>query len=413
MEIKFLGGAEEVGKVGALIRPEPMTTLLFDYGFLPSNPPEYPEKAPKVDMAFLTHGHLDHSGLMPWLASNYGVGIFASPPTRALMELLTYDALKVAKREGYGSPYSKEDIALAMGRTKRIGDGVVVGDFLIRGHDAGHIPGSMMFTIEGDSLTLFSGDINDRDTRLLRGTRPIKCNLLLIESTYAGRDHPPRADVENRFLAGIDEIVDKHGLAVVPAFAVGRAQELLLLLHNRGYRVCMDGMGIKATRMINSFKSYIRDADRLEEAFEGVEKVRSGYDRKKALKAELVLTTSGMLDGGPVLWYLDKIKDDTKSGVFLTGYQVEGSKGRRLMEEGVIDLNGVLSSLKCKVDYFDFSAHADHRGLVRFIKGCDPEKVILFHGDQREKICEDLEGKYEVLLPKDGEVVNIDFSDLI
>ncbi len=407
MEVKFLGGAEEVGKVSALIKPNSLTTLLFDYGFVPSNPPNYPREAPKVDLAFLTHGHLDHSGMIPWLASKYGIDVIASPPTKAIMELLAYDALKVARREGYDPPYTKEDIPFTIGKTREVGDGIVVDDSLIRGHNAGHIPGSTMYTIEGDSITLFTGDLNDRDTRLLRGAKPIKCNLLMIESTYAGKEHPPRASVEKKFLAQVDETVEKKGLAIVPAFAVGRAQELLLLLHERGYQMYMDGMGVRAARIISSFGNYVRDADKLEKAFDAVKKVTNKNDRKKALKGEVILTTSGMLDGGPALWYLDKIKDNPNSGVFLTGYQVEGSKGRTLMEEGTIDLNGVISSLKCKVESFDFSAHADHPGLVKFIKECDPEKVVLFHGDAREKLYEEIKDKYEVLLPQNGELLEI------
>ena len=408
MDIKFLGGAEEVGKVSALINPNPRITLLFDYGFVPSKPPSYPAKAPKVDCAFLTHGHLDHSGMMPSLAARYGMDIVASPPTSALMELLSFDALKVAKREGYDAQYTKEDIIFALSKVQSIGEEIVIDDFMVRGHDAGHIPGSTMYTIEGDGVALFTGDLNDKDTRLLRGAKPIKCNLLLIESTYAGSEHPPRDKVEKEFLARVDETVQNGGLAVVPAFAVGRAQELLLLLHEKGYQVYMDGMGIRVTKILSSFPDYLKDADLLKNALGGVKKVKNNGDRKKALKGEVVLTTSGMLDGGPVLWYLEKIKNDPKSGVFLTGYQVEGSRGRTLMEEGVIDIDGAISPLKCNVAFFDFSAHADHSGLLKFIKDCDPEKVILFHGEKREKIREDIGDRYEVILPKNGETLHID-----
>jgi len=114
------------------------------------------------------------------------------------------------------------------------------------------------------------------------------------------------------------------------------------------------------------------------------------------------VTTSGMLDGGPVLRYLEAVRDDPRSAILLTGYQVEGSNGRRLIEEGAIEVDGVDVKIKCEWQKFDFSAHAGHDELVRFIEGCDPQRVVLMHGDKRELLADALDGR-EVMLPVEGQ----------
>jgi len=115
----------------------------------------------------------------------------------------------------------------------------------------------------------------------------------------------------------------------------------------------------------------------------------------------VIVTTSGMLDGGPVLRYLEAIREDPRSAVLLTGYQVEGTNGRRLIDEGVIDLYGVTVDIKCEWQKFDFSAHAGHDDLLRFIEGCDPQRVVLMHGENRQILADAIEGR-EVLLPEEG-----------
>jgi putative mRNA 3-end processing factor len=114
-----------------------------------------------------------------------------------------------------------------------------------------------------------------------------------------------------------------------------------------------------------------------------------------------------MLDGGPILTYLRKLKDDRRSCVFLTGYQVEGTNGRMLLEKGLIDLGSGPERIEPKVEFYDFSAHCGHSELVQFVKGCGPEKVVLFHGDEREKLAADLEADFEVLMPKNMEKVKL------
>jgi putative mRNA 3-end processing factor len=125
------------------------------------------------------------------------------------------------------------------------------------------------------------------------------------------------------------------------------------------------------------------------------------------LRGDVIVTTGGMLDGGPILTYLRKLKDDRQSCVFLTGYQVEGTNGRLLMEKGLIDLGIGPERIAPKVEFYDFSAHCGHSELVDFVKGCSPEKVVLFHGDEREKLAVDLENDFEVLMPQNMEKMKL------
>jgi len=135
--------------------------------------------------------------------------------------------------------------------------------------------------------------------------------------------------------------------------------------------------------------------------------VHSDHGRKLALKSDVILTSSGMMDGGPVLNYMGKLKNDPKSAVLLTGYQVEGTNANLLVEKGKLDFFGVTENVECQVEYFDFSAHAGHSDLINFAKGCNPEKIVLFHSDNREALMEPLKDVAEVYTPNDGEMVTL------
>src|SRR2546428_623312 len=283
MDFQFLGGASEVGRLGMILKKGP-TSLLFDYGLLPRDPPQYPMPAPPVDGMFISHAHLDHTGMIPWVARRQDVDVVLTPPTADVADLLLADSLKIADAEGFDAPFDDSDLRTARRRYRTIdfGDNVDIGDLEITAHPAGHIPGATMYEVN-------------------------------------------RTDV-----------------------------------------------------------------------------VRNHREGELALRGEVIVTTSGMLDGGPVLRYLEVIREDPRSAVLLTGYQVEGTNGRRLVEEGVIDLYGVTVDIKCEWQKFDFSAHAGHDDLIRFIEGCDPQRVVLMHGENRQILADALEGR-EVLLPQEGQ----------
>lgn len=407
MKIQFLGGASRVGSLAMLLEHDHNLSL-FDYGYLPSKPPGYPMKAPPVKNTYLSHAHIDHSGMVPWLCGRHDTNVFATLPTIATSDLLLEDSIKVLNLEGFPQPFDEDDLEITRRnfREMRWGETRKEGDLEITSHSAGHIPGACMYEIMDSEVMLFSGDINTLNTELVWGAKPVKCDTLVLESTYAGRRHPDRLKLDYEFLKKVEETLDRGGKVIIPAFAVGRTQEMLLKLGKKRFEIWLDGMGKRVNRIYLNFPEALRSFTKLRKAEKNARKVRSERGREKALKGEIIISTSGMLDGGPVLRYIDKIKDDPKSGIFLTGYQVEGTNGRRLMENGVLEISGANVKVNCEVSFFDFSAHADHDDLLRFIDGCDPERVVLCHGDNRELLAEDIEGR-DVLMPKEGEKVEL------
>ena len=405
---KFLGGAEEVGSLAFVIEMDGIK-IQFDYGLTPSKPPSYPPMAPPTDAVFLTHAHLDHSGMLPKISSRYDANIYMTEVTMAVLPLLLNDTIKVATIEGFPVPYTREEVENLMESIVPIGYGekIEMGEIDIVAHSAGHIPGSAMYEIIGEKRILFTGDLQTVNTHLVWGAKPVKTDILIMESTYAGREHPPREEVEKEFKEKIEEVVGRGGKAIVPAFAVGRTQEIMLILEKMDLDIWLDGMGRFVNSIYMRYPKYLRSAKKLKRARKKINAVRKKRDRKKALEGDVIITTGGMLEGGPVLHYINHLKNDPKSAVLLTGYQVEGTNGRLLMDEGILDLYGIKEKIDMEIAFFDFSAHAGHTELLEFAEKCDPEKIILMHGDNREALAKDLKSMdFEVIIPKNQE----DFS---
>jgi len=405
LEGEFLGGGGEVGRLGILLKC-PGARLLFDYGMTATDPPQYPAPCPPVDIMFLTHSHLDHCGMIPWLTARYDINVVSTSISREVGILLMDDSIKIGASEGYPEPYTSADVKIARRRFDDImfGDTSQAGKMQVVAHSAGHLPGATMFELVGKRTTLITGDLNTLDTRLVAGAKPVKCDNLIMEATYSGRNHPPRLKTEYALLKKIEEVNQRGGTAIIPSFAVGRTQEILLLLKDSKFEFWLDGMGKKVNKIYMGYPEFIRSPKRLRQAINRTREVRNLHARSRAAKADVVVTTSGMLDGGPVLNYVDAVRNDPKSAILLTGYQVEGSTGRKLIETGYMEFLGVSEKVNCEVLKYDFSAHAGHNELLAFAKGCSPEKIVLMHGDEREILAGDLRAEgFEVLLPQNGE----------
>jgi len=407
IKIQFLGGSNEVGSLAMTLETDGMC-ILFEYGISPGKPPTYPRPPPPVDLTLLTHAHLDHSGMIPWLCARENSAVLATELTNKISKLLFRDSVKIAKMDGYSLPFDQADVkeaehsfvGVAPSQKKEIGENNEV-----RFHSAGHIPGSLMFELVGSKKILFTGDMNVIDTRLVKGVKPVSCDVLFLEGTYAGREHPKREELEKQFLAKVDEVVSRGGIAVIPTFAVARSQEVALVLKNSGYNVWFDGMGRKVSKIFLKYPRSLRSAEELKKAVNKVNFVHSDHGRKLALKSEVILTSSGMMDGGPVLWYMKHLKSDPKSAVLLTGYQIEGTNAKLLRDNRKLNFYGVTENIECEVEYFDFSAHAGHSELIKFARQCNPEKIVLFHSDNREALVEPLKDFAEVYTPNNGEIV--------
>lgn len=409
MRLSFVGGVRFVGGLGMVVESD-QTRIMFDYGVIPKKPPEYPRRVQYVDELFLSHSHLDHVGMSPWLTGEYGTVNIGTEVTLGVSTILLEDSLKISKMENHYIPWGIHDLRRFTEETEPIRYGEVreIGPFEVTPHTAGHIPGSTMFSIdEGGKRVLFSGDINNRDTRLVKGVKPVKADVLVIESTYAGKEHPPRNDVEEAFTAKIEEVLDRGGRVVVPAFAVGRTQEIVQILKGFGEDKWLDGMGRRVAKIYLDHPEFIKNPAELKKAMESMKFVRTPNQRKKAMSSPIVVTTSGMLDGGPIIDYLGSLRRDPKSAILLTGYQVEDTNGRMLMDTGHVELDGSMEKVECEVDFFDFSAHADHKGIVDFIKATGAEDVILVHGDHREVLAADVSSFARVHMPDEDTVFDL------
>jgi putative mRNA 3-end processing factor len=410
MLIRFLGGSDRVGSLAMLLETDGKK-MLFDYGMTPSKPPGIPLPAPPVDFVFLSHAHLDHSGMIPALCDNGDVPILCTDLTAEISHILHKDTLKIAETEGYAPPYGSADIRKVnhfFEPVKPKGNRNIDSVCEVRFHDAGHIPGSLMTEITSSKRLLFTGDFNTIDTHLVKGTKPIACDVLVMEGTYGGRDHPKKRDeLEKEFIDTIDEVVGRGGVVVLPAFAVSRSQEIALVLRKAGFNIWFDGMGSKVSKLFLKYPEYLKDAGALKKVMNNINLVHSEHGRKLALESEVILTSSGMMDGGPVLHYMNKLKNDSKSAVLLTGYQVEGTNSRLLVDHRKLNFYGVLEDVACDVHYFDFSGHAGHSELISFAKGCHPEKIVIMHSESREILAESMKDFSEVLMPHNDQLISL------
>ncbi len=384
----FLGGGQEVGNIGCIIEDYTQTKLLFDYGLLPSKPPKYPAASPKINNAIITHAHIDHIGMVPWLNSSHNTKLHSTNFTSKISKLMWNDCYKISKIEGYPLPWDKKDIEESE-LAWNIHDYNMINeldDWSWCFRKAGHIPGSAMIDIQTpQKKILITGDFDIRNSRLVEGAKPQKTDILFMEGTYGGKNHPDRKEEEIRFLRNVEKVVERGGTVLIPSFAMGRSQDVLMILADSDLdlEIHYDGMGKTITKIMLEHKNELLNPSKLENIFSKVRKVSSKSDRKKALNADVIVSTSGMLDGGPAIWYLNRLRTDNRNAVFLTGYQAEGTGGRMLLEKGRLPIYGNITPINLEIKKFDFSTHAGHNELIKFAKECDPEHIILYHTDQK------------------------------
>lgn len=410
----FLGGGNEVGNVGCIIEDNTGTRVLIDYGLAPTRPPKYPDQSPPITDAIITHSHIDHIGMVPWLTQFNNVRFHGTSLTADVSEIMWRDTYKVSKIEGYPLSWDKRDLEYALESwiTHEYEEWFEIGAWKCRLHRAGHMPGAAMVEIETPThRILWSGDIDTRDSPNTYGAQPIECDILCLEATYGGKEHPNRIEEESRFASAVKEIVQRGGVALVPAFASGRGQDILRILHREAphLNVHYDGMGTRLTRKWFDNPQHIRDPETLAKVWKWTRKVSSKSDRKKALHADVIVTTSGMLDGGPALWYLNRLRHDSANGILLTGYQAENSGGRKLLEEGRISIFGNLTQIDLEIKQFQLSNHAGHSELCNFAKKCKPKDMLLFHAPEESRgvIFSEMGDEIKIHLPINGTPIRI------
>ncbi len=401
--IKFLGGCREVGRTAVMV-----DSIILDYGVKPSDPPEFPLDGLSPKAVIISHGHLDHVGVAPNLMY-YDPSVLMTPPSHDLSMVLLRDSMNIM----HPPPYTKRELRQFESNIEEVEyeEPIEVGDYEVEFFNAGHIPGSASVHLRGDVDILFSGDIKLEDTLLLEGadTNYPHTDILIVESTYFGTEHPDRKELEKAFVESVVDTVDMGGHAIIPAFAVGRTQEVLMILEKHGITPYVDGLGKEVARLIERHPDYIRSPKRLKRAMKNAIPVEWKMRERVLEEPAVIVTTAGMLNGGPALFYISKLYNDDKSKIILTGYQVEGTNGDLALKKGVINLGVRTVKLKMKVEQYDFSAHADDRQLKEYVKrvvdkGADV--VFTIHGEETEKFAEWIKEELgvEAYAPKNGDV---------
>jgi putative mRNA 3-end processing factor len=395
MEVQFLGGADEVGRSALLVDD----TLLLDYGIKSGTPPQFPIGSVEPDAVVVSHGHLDHAGAVPALLSgDRRPPIHLTPPTDELTRLLARDTLTIHSQSRspggldtgggrYDCPFTRTELQRVTQVTEHhgYGESFEAAGFEVTFYDAGHIPGSAHVLVDdGDARLLYTADFHTTDQRLLSGTtaRP-DADVVVCESTYADVSRPPRAALEARFVDLVERTLWEGGTVVIPAFAIGRTQELLLVLAANDIECYVDGMGTRVNRLLQNHPTYVRDAAALDEAVSHARVVdgRDGQRRRIADQNTAIVTTAGMLQGGPAMTYVPAVCDRPVNTIALAGYQVEGTPGRELVDTGRAAFDGRRRSVSATVEQFAFSAHADASGLREFLSSYPDATIVPVHGD--------------------------------
>jgi len=407
------GASREVGRSAFLLQTD--KKIMLDYGikiFDKSGEAKYPESDIIPDFALITHSHLDHSGFVPAFYRNSKIRWYATPPTRDFCEILWKDSMKIM---GPALPYKGSHFKKALKYWSPLlyNKPMYFGDTTVRLHDAGHIAGAAMLNIEyGGKRVVYTGDFKLEETQMHAGADTIKdVDVLIIESTYAQKDHPPRKEIEERFAEEMRETLDNGGNFLMPAFSLGRTQELISLIrkYDRNIPVFVDGMGRELTKLYLRNPSYIKDAKRFRKDVQSVTLVKDMQDRKLATQSPSVIVSSaGMMSGGPVLGYLFNV--NSKSKVVFSGYCMEDTNGWRLQNEGYILKDEQELEVDLPIEYLDFSAHAGRKELLQFIRAANPEKVVLVHGDSPDSFAQELREGYgiDAIAPVIGQRIELD-----
>ncbi|HJJ81821.1 MAG TPA: beta-CASP ribonuclease aCPSF1 [Methanocorpusculum sp.] len=428
LRVTTLGCCRQVGRAAFLLTT-PQSKVLIDCGESPgatgaaSSPylhvPEiYPFST--LDALVLTHAHLDHTAYVPLLYRyGYDGPVYTTPATRDLAAMLQLDYLDVNNKEDKAPPYSSNEVREFVKHTITLGYGDVTDiapDLKLTLHNAGHILGSAIahFNVGNGLYNIaFTGDLYYAKSRLFNPavSQFPRLEALVMESTYGGSEDfsPSRADAEAHLCEVISETLSRGGKALIPAFAVGRSQELMLALEegirNKKLPACkiyLDGMIKEATAMHTAYPEYLNNDLRnqifrdnynpfLAECFEQVDSYEKRQEVIFSKDPCVIISTSGMLNGGPVLDYLSNLAESEKNTLIFVGYQADGTYGRRIQKgwrevpmgkKGSIIINMEVQTVE------GFSGHADRKQLMNYVQYVQPkpERVFTIHGEESKTI---------------------------
>jgi len=427
LRITALGGVQQVGRSAFLVQTRESNVLL-DCGINPGSSKPF-ELFPRfdaptfeidtLDAVVISHAHLDHCGLVPFLYKyGYDGPVYCSAPTSNLMTLLQLDYLDVAGKQGIIPPYDQKDVRECVLHTIPLRHGVVTDiapDVRLTLHNAGHILGSSVTHLhvgEGLHNIVYTGDYKYARTMLLEAATAEfpRVETLITESTYGSPNDfmPSRVEAEEGLTSIINETLERKGKVIIPVPAVGRAQEIMLVIDGymrRGLMkeapVFIEGMISEATAIHTAYPEYLGREVRRSILYDGINPFKSDYFtivehpsiRQEIIDGEpcIIMATSGMLEGGPVIDFFKSLAEDDKNSIIFVSYQIEGTMGRRvqkgLPEVTMIDSDGKMGVVKVRLQVESiegFSGHSDRRQIINYITHLKPkpERVVVCHGER-------------------------------
>ena len=427
VRISALGGFRQVGRSAMLLQTRE-SQILLDCGINPgsTNPldafprldiPQF--DIDTLDAVVITHAHLDHCGFLPFLFKyGYDGPVYCSDPTSNLMTLLQLDYLDVADKQGFMATYDQKDVRNCVLHTLPLRFGAVTDispDIRLTLHNAGHILGSSVIHVhigEGLHNMVVTGDYKYGKTTLLEAasTDFPRVETIVTESTYGAPDDlmPSRIAAEEKLASVINETLDHGGKVMIPVPAVGRAQEIMLIIDGymkrglmREAPVFIEGMISEATAIHTAYPEYLARNVRNSILHEGINPFQSDYftmvehpsARDEIVEGEpsIIMATAGMLEGGPIIDYFKRLAHDKLNTIIFVSYQIEGTLGSRVQkglgEASVFNNEGKMQVIRVKLrveSIEGFSGHSDRRQIINYIRRVTPrpEKVIVCHGER-------------------------------
>ena len=450
--ISALGGFREVGRQAILVETS-NSKVLIDCGIKPTSTfDEFPLleelDIEELDAIIVTHAHLDHCGFVPFLFKyGYNGPVYCTKPTRNLMTLLQLDYLDVATKEGKPTPYGLKEVKKTLLSTIPLDYGEVTDiapDIRLTFHNAGHILGSTIVHLhigEGLHNIVYTGDFKYAKTRLLEPASSSfpRVETLIMESTYGAPTDimPSREETERLFLEYIKTTIERGGKVLIPVLAVGRAQEIMLVIDEAmklgiipKVPVYIEGMLQEVTAIHTAYpENLARDLRNrifhkgenpfLSEQFISVDDKNARPEIAEGGPC-IIMATSGMLTGGPALEYFRLLASDNKNTMIFVSYQIEGTLGRSILrgvkEVTLTDSSGKINVIEVKMDVKaldGFSGHSDRKQLLRFINNLSvkPKQIVIVHGEESKclNIAETIYKLFRIntIVPNIGEKIRV------
>jgi Cft2 family RNA processing exonuclease len=442
LNVTPLGAARSIGASCFRVEIGPYEVIL-DAGTRPKGSQPLPEfdRIQNPNLILITHAHQDHIGALPVFHRRFGATpMICSYGTKEIAEVMLTDCLKVQERnEDFESLFDENDLYATLFhlQTQAVGpDFYPLPGLKVRFIAAGHIVGAVCIYLEyGDRSLLYTGDYNTTSSRTTDGLQLAdlpQAEMLITESTYGSEVHPSRRSQEGELLQAIAEVVEAGGNVLIPAFALGRAQEIILairtsaLFHSLNIPIYVDGLVRPVTNVFQDNLELLPKAvanfaktGRKDPFFDATSKppiicIESAKERPLAIsKPSVIIASSGMMTGGASVYYGKILLERENAAVFISGYTDEESPGRLLqgLEPGTeVELDGTKLTVRSQIRRFNLSAHADRVGLTQVIHKVAPRHLILVHGSpyalKQLANAGDLRDRYWIHIPKLGDTIS-------